>query len=44
MSVGDVKHSGAASTGKDVNGNEIIKNGNGHVGESVKSSLITQLT
>jgi hypothetical protein len=33
MSVGDVKLNGSAMSGKDVNANEIIKNGNGHVGE-----------
>lgn len=38
MSVGDVKLNGSAKSqqamnGKDLNGNEVIKSGNGHVGE-----------
>jgi hypothetical protein len=33
MSVGDAKLNGSTMSGKDVNANEIIKNGNGHVGE-----------
>lgn len=33
MSIGDVKVNGTAM-GKDVNSNELIKNGNGHLGKS----------